>query len=200
MRDLESEVKGARDAAAVGIRVKSGWGAVVVLGGTVADPKLLHAGRLELSDPADPFSKQPYRAAQNTLERDQRVIEARLEKIHAVTAKTVDELLEGGDKRTAVVLVVGSLRDPATVTSEHMRAHAFEGRTFWRVLRDVLGARGLDCQVFCEKDLPGIVAKKFAIPPDELRTKFVLLGRGITGWRAEQKLAAMGALVGLPGQ
>ena len=55
-------------AVALGLRVKSGWAAAVLLTGTARSPQLCDVRRIELSDPQDPETRQPYHAAMGKLE------------------------------------------------------------------------------------------------------------------------------------
>jgi hypothetical protein len=52
--------------AALGFTVKSGWAAVVLLGGPAGSPRVLEAGTVDLADPADPDARQPYHAGFGT--------------------------------------------------------------------------------------------------------------------------------------
>jgi hypothetical protein len=54
--------------AALGFRVKSGWAASVLLAGSVRAPELCDSRIIELSDPHDPTTRQPYHAAMGKLE------------------------------------------------------------------------------------------------------------------------------------
>ena len=52
-------------AAVMGFAPHSGWAAVVVLGGSRADPEILARSRVEMADPRAPLSKQPYHAVED---------------------------------------------------------------------------------------------------------------------------------------
>src|SRR5579864_5548881 len=54
----------ANETAAIGFSPHSGWAAMVVLGGSAAEPDLLARSRLQLIDDHDPESKQPYHAVE----------------------------------------------------------------------------------------------------------------------------------------
>ena len=50
--------------AVMGFAPHSGWAAVVVLGGSHADPRVLARSRVEMADHRAPESKQPYHAVE----------------------------------------------------------------------------------------------------------------------------------------
>jgi hypothetical protein len=50
--------------AVMGFAPHSGWAAVVALGGSPADPRVLARSRVEMADPRAPESTQPYHAVE----------------------------------------------------------------------------------------------------------------------------------------
>jgi hypothetical protein len=87
---------------------------------------------------------------------------------------------------------VGSTVDPATISNQHIRAHALEGQLFRMVLQEVLSAQGLSCSVVVERRAFAEAAVALALADSELKRRLANLGRETSGpWRAEQKLAAL---------
>src|SRR5438034_11826560 len=76
-------------AAALGLRVKSGWAAAVLLTGTARSPRLCDVRRIELSDPQHPETRQPYHAAMGKLGRDRRKINRRVATVRCVTQQSI---------------------------------------------------------------------------------------------------------------
>src|SRR5437870_10923781 len=76
-------------AAALGVRVKSGWAAAVLLTGTARSPQLCDVRRIELSDPQHPETRQPYHAAMGKLERDADRKSTRLNSSHVAISYAV---------------------------------------------------------------------------------------------------------------
>jgi len=60
-RNISNEMKA--QTAALGLRVKSGWAAAVLLNGPASSPRLSDVGGSILSDPRLPETRQPYHAA-----------------------------------------------------------------------------------------------------------------------------------------
>ena len=54
----------AAEVAVMGFAPHSGWAAMVVLGGSHADPRVLARSRVEMADHRAPESKQPYHAVE----------------------------------------------------------------------------------------------------------------------------------------
>jgi hypothetical protein len=188
---------------ALGFRVRSGGAAAVVLEGPSSSPRLLQVRRIELSDPGFPESRQPFHAvddAEGDLESDEDLIRKRVEVVHGAAAKSIGDLL--ADCHTAdwkprrAGIVTGSLIEPSTIGSPHIRAHAMEGRLFRTALEGALRSQGLECVVLGEKTVFGTASDVIGSREPILRRTLVDLGRGIAGpWRADEKLAALAAWV-----
>lgn len=188
---------------AVGFRVKSGWAAAVVLSGPSSSPSVLLARRIELSDPAVPESRQPFHAvdeAQGELERNEDRIEKRLQVVRHVTRQSIEKLLAdclaNGWTPGRAGIVTGSLVDPTTIHSPHIRAHALEGRLFRTVVEDALRAHDLSCVVLGEKTAFKAASQALHRDEDALERTLANLGHRVEGpWRSEEKLAALAAWV-----
>src|SRR5436309_5288388 len=188
--------------AAIGFRVKSGWATAVILGGG-SSPTLLECGTVLLSDPAVPESKQPYHAALELPEKEGKTVVERLRKVvERAAARSVTELLQqskdAGQAVRAAGLVVGSMVDPASLHNDHIRAHALEGQLFRTSLEDALRSLRIPCAVFVEKAAYGSAATALGRSEKEVKRLVTELGESHDGpWRAEEKLAALGAWVAL---
>ena len=131
--------------AALGFRVKSGWGMAVLITGTRSAPKVVDRRRIELADNLMPDSVQPFHAGLDLPKAAATKTIARLVKcVERVARSSVNELVEqyasGGYRVTSAGLVVGSTVDPETIKNDHIRAHAEEGRLFRVVIKDSLEA------------------------------------------------------------
>src|SRR6185295_14486708 len=84
----------------LGVKVKSGWAAVVLMGGSRNDPVVLDAVRLELSDPETPGSLQPYHAgfgtAQTNAQEVRRLVRLVERSARRHTAQLLDRYREAG--------------------------------------------------------------------------------------------------------
>ena len=198
--NISNEVKG--EIVALGLRVKSGWAAVVLLTGPIGSPALRDNRVIDLSDPGVPETRQPYHAAFGQLETDAKKTNRRTDIVQRVTKQSVTRLLADYRRKDYSImcasLVVGSQIDPATIANPHIRAHALEGQLFRAALEKVLNAHGIRTAILLERDVYAIAGAQLKKSGADLRQTIQHLGRSSDGpWRAEQKLAALGAWVSL---
>ncbi|PYJ57656.1 MAG: hypothetical protein DME82_01995 [Verrucomicrobia bacterium] len=191
-------------AAALGLRVKSGWAAAVLLTGTVRSPQLCDVRRIELSDPQHPETRQPYHAAMGKLERDARKINQRVDVVRGIAQQSIATLLAGYRRQNLRIrraaLVVGSQIDPDSIANPHIRAHAFEGRLFRSVLEESLRAHRIRANILIERHAYAHAVEELKQTNQNVRRKIQDFGREMeTPWRAEQKLAAVAAWLALSG-
>jgi hypothetical protein len=191
-----------RDEAGLGLRVKSGWAAFVVLQSGEPNPRLVSRGRLELSDPKVPESRQPHHAAFGTEQKDGRIVERLIAIVRRAAEQSVGALLtrcrDAGVAIGAAGLVVGSDVDPASIANPHIRAHASEGRLFGRAAEDALRAAGIPSAIWIEKALYADAARLLGEREPSIRRAVTALGRDQDGgWRAEDKAAALAAWLSL---
>ena len=202
--DVQDEMIRPRTAA-LGFRVKSGWAAVVLLTRGAHSPQLADVNRVELSDPRLPETRQPYHAAMGKLETDSTRLNRRERVVRCIAQESLGTLLTGyrqkGYRIRRAALVVGSLIDPAAIANPHIRAHALEGRLFRSAVEEALQEQGIRSDVFLERDAHEHVAARLKQSSDDVRQTIQDLGRSTPAnggpWRAEQKLAAVAALLGL---
>jgi hypothetical protein len=190
------------ETAALGFRVKSGWAAVVLLSGPVDSPALRDNRVIDLSDPRVPETRQPYHATFGQLETHAKKTNRRTDIVHRVTKQSVTKLLSDyrgkGYSFTRASLVVGSQRDPATIANPHIRAHALEGQLFRSALEQALNGHGIRTAILFERDAYTTAAAQLKKSSDDVRQTIQNFGRSTDGpWRAEQKLAALGAWLAL---
>jgi hypothetical protein len=190
------------ETAALGFRVKSGWAAVVLVTGPIDSPAMRDNRVIDLSDPRLPETRQPYHATFGQLETETKKTNRRTDIVHCVTKQSVTKLLSDyrrkGYSITRASLIVGSQLDPATIANPHIRAHAFEGRLFRSALEQVLNAHGIPTAILLERDAYVTAGAQLQKPHDDVGQTIQSLGRSSDGpWRAEQKLAALGAWLAL---
>ena len=191
-------------AAALGLRVKSGWAAAVLLTGTARSPQLCDVRRIELSDPQHPETRQPYHAAMGKLESDARKINQRVDVVRGIAQQSIATLLAGYRRQNLRIrraaLVVGSQIDPDSIANPHIRAHAFEGRLFRSVLEESLRAHRIRANILIERHAYAHAVEELKQTNQNVRRKIQDFGRETeTPWRAEQKLAAVAAWLALSG-
>jgi len=164
------------EVAALGIRVKSGWAAVVLLTGPIGSPALRDNRVIDLSDPRFPETRQPYHAAFGQLETDATKTNRRTDIVQRVTQQSITKLLADYKRKgysiTRAALVVGSQLDPATIANPHIRAHA----------------------ILLERYAYDTASTQLKKPSVDVRRTIQNFGRFTDApWRAEQKLAALAA-------
>ena len=188
--------------AALGFRVKSGWAVAILISGSVRSPHLCDSCVINLSDPCNPETRQPYHAAMGMLETNAGKLKRRTQSIRRTTAKSVVDLLQRYTDDDCKIrsggLVVGSVIDPGAIANPHIRAHALEGRLFRTMLEAALQSRGIRCAIFREHDTYAEAAKTLDKSPAQIKRVLARLGDATNGpWRAEQKLAALVAWMSL---
>jgi hypothetical protein len=189
-------------AAALGLRVKSGWAAVVLLTGTAQSPQFCDVRRIELSDPEHPETRQPYHAAMGKLEKDARKINQRVDVVRCIAQQSIATLLAGyrqqNFKIRRAALVVGSQIDPDSIANPHIRAHAFEGRLFRSVLEESLQAHRIRANILIERHAYAHAIEELKQTNQNVRRTIQNFGHETQmPWRAEQKLAAVAAWLAL---
>ncbi len=185
--------------AAVGLVVKSGWAAAVLVIGSPASPRVVDSRRIELSDPAISESRQPYHAGFGTA-RDSGAERTRLIRVvrrfgrRSVTTTIRSYTETAGRPLAGAGVVVGSLIDPERIANAHIRIHALEGQLFRGVVQEAALKSALPCSIWRERDLYALAADALGQPEPHIRSTVSALGRGVANpWRAEQKTATVAA-------
>ena len=185
--------------AAVGLVVKSGWAAAVLLIGSPELPRVADSRRIELTDPAVPESHQPYHAGFGTA-RDTGAERTRLVRIaRRFGRRSVTNLIRtftatAGCPLAGAGVVVGSLIDPERIANAHIRIHALEGQLFRGIVQDAALASQLPCAIWRQRDLLAVAVETLGRPESHIRSTVAALGRGsVNPWRAEQKTATVAA-------
>ena len=156
---------------AIGISVHTGWGACVVVGGSLREPEIFSNRVIELLDDAERFCY--HRAA----EMKPVLVEEWLTRIRAKALATArSELLPQMQKvrRGAIVAKDGAMPDLQAVFASHMHIHSAEGFFYRDVFREA-------CQIPCCIVVPGSL-------------DITAIGKLATKpWGRDQKLAALAA-------
>jgi len=188
--------------ATLGFRVKSGSAVSIVIDGSVRSPHLCETQVINLSDPRNPETRQPYHAAMGVPEMNATKLKRRVQSVRRATQESIVDLLKRftdndyGIRRAA--LVVGSMIDPDSIANPHIRAHALEGRLFRTTLEAALQSRGIQCAVFIERDTYSTASNLLRQSHTQIQQTLARLGRSVNGpWRADQKLAALAVWMSL---
>jgi hypothetical protein len=180
--------------------VKSGRAVAVLISGSAARPALAARREIQLADPEQPRTYQPFHdsigvhtiAAKRATQRLVAVVEKCARRS---VSRLLDDEVVAGKSILGAALVVGSVVDPSTIGNDHIRAHAEEGRLFRLVLAGACESAGLRTETFLEKELLFAARKQLHRPAARLRTVVNALGREASPWRADEKSAALAAWV-----
>jgi len=184
---------------ALGFRVKSGWAVAVLVAGPATAPKIVDLRRVQLADPSEQETIQPYHAGLE-LPKGQaaKVVAPLVERVERFADRSMAELFreyrERGHRILGTGIVVGSNVDPASIRNDHIRAHAEEGRLFRAVLEKAAKGSGYVTAVTVEKELLEKASKALRRPVPRLKQEVTAMGRGTGGpWRWDEKAAALSA-------
>jgi hypothetical protein len=191
--------------AGLGVRVKSGWAAVVLLTKRAHSPQLSDVNRIELCNPQLPETRQPYHAAMGKLETDSAKVNQRERVVRSISQQSFRKLLKDyrrkGFRVMRAALVVGSQINPANIANPHIRAHALEGWLFRSVVEESLQAHEIRTEVLLERDAYPVVAARLKQSSNDVKRAIQDLRRSASAkgrpWRAEEKLAALAGLFAL---
>jgi hypothetical protein len=190
----------AAQTAAIGFSPHSGWAAMVVLGGTAADPNLLARSRVSLIDEHDLQSKQPYHAVEFLCVEE---ATGRLEGYMAVAASMAqaalraqfEELKERDISLRSVGIVDSSGRKQVSLQSilaSHALIHAADGDHFRNALFVAAEQCRLQVRRIPARELEAHAGKCLRMPLDRILDIVNKLGRGKgPPWGADQKKAAL---------
>jgi hypothetical protein len=200
---------GSRDsgrAAALGCRAHTGWAALVVVAGGVAQPEVIIRSRAELSDPSGRIRRAVYHSARGLEPAAAAALIEAAERIAAQQATAALERMfrEATDERAVVrscAVTVGTHARGTrleSILASHALVHAAEGRLYQGALLQSAEARGLDAIAIPERSIWEQGEAAFGVAADELRHWIDQLRRELgPPWAQDQKLAALAAWIAL---
>lgn len=190
--------------AAFGVRVHSGWGALVCISGDAAAPELVDRKRIVLIEPTMKGAKQPYHFAE-TLPLEK--AGGHLQKCAAISERlalgAIREALEAVNARhyrivgCAMLLASGrALPALPNILASHALVHAAEGEFFRRVVREACERCRIPVVGFRERELDEHANATFGKAAAGVRQRISGL-RSIAGspWTQDEKTAALAGLM-----
>ncbi len=194
---------------AFGLKVHSGWAALVALGTRRGELQVVDRCRMELVEENEShWAKQPYHAAQRSNQNDaEDVVKCGTQSARRIALREVRAAVHRArdaqhEVAACAVLTAGSMHDwsVAEILAVHFRMHKAEGVLFREALARAAGAYGLTLVAIPEKLLDEHATKTLATPVSSLRKRIAALGRPLgPPWRKDQKDAALAALIALSG-
>ena len=184
----------------MGVAPHSGWAAVVVLGGSDADLQVLARSRVEMADPRDPESRQPYHAVESLgVEEATRRLNrymAAAEGMAYAALRTLAEDLGGRGYRVASVGILDSSgrkgSSLASILASHALIHTADGDHFRKALAAGAERSGLAVSRVRAQDLEPQAQARLRRPLPRLQEAVKRLGRQVgPPWGADQKMAAL---------
>src|SRR5580658_2220668 len=182
--------------AAIGVRMHSGWGALVAVSFAAGKLEIIERRRIEVIDVATPGTKQPYHFAKDLgLPRAEKFIaECFADSQQRATSAIRDLLAELSARKyrvkaAAVVLASGRPLPPlAKILAAHPLLHTAEGQFFREVFAKACGNCHLPVEGIRERGLDERLQKTFGKAATRLRRQVVERRRVIgPPWTADQK-------------
>jgi hypothetical protein len=189
---------------ALGLRVHSGWAALVVVGKHNGHLVIVERRRIELVE--NEWQKQPYHAAENLKRNAARdlvkrgITVARRNALREIRATVNRERQRENEVTACAVLVTDPM--PAWSTEEilavHFRMHKAEGALFRDALIRAAEACRLAVVAIPEKQLAEQAVKVLKTRANDLSDTIGTLGKSVgPPWGKDQKEATVAALVAL---
>jgi hypothetical protein len=187
----------------VGFKAHSGWAALVAIGGSGEQTRVIERRRIELAEPATlAWAKQPYHAAQELPPEEARTLVDRgVESAHRVALQEMrgvaQRMANAGHEIIGCGIVSGPPLPPWTteqILAVHIRMHKAEGALFPAALARAAGACGLNPVLVLKHELNSGDAHSSS-PAAAART-LATLGKSVgPPWGADQKSAALAAMI-----
>jgi hypothetical protein len=192
--------------AALGLRVHSGWAALVAVSGPVAAPAVLARRRIELVDDASPGGSQPFHAARGLpLAAARRLVDRARDgatrMARGALAAAAGELPRRGAGRIACCILQSSARPLpafAAVLASHALVHTAEGELFRDALAAAAAGEGIPVLRVRERELLDRCTARLGLAAGDLERHLAALGRTLgPPWRQDEKLATLAAWLAL---
>ena len=199
-------VRNRTPAAALGVRVHSGWAAVVAVAGTPVAPTVVERRRIDLVDSEDRGFIQPYHAAAELSTEEARAFLERCSAMtQAVAVRALGaavERLQGRGYRLAGCGLLLSFGRPTTDLNATLRSHALihtaEGRFFREAVIAACQHHGVRVTGIQERDLYARAAGELGVAEEQLTRRVAEWGRPLgPPWKLDQKYAALAAYLAL---
>jgi hypothetical protein len=190
--------------AAIGVRVHSGWGALVAVSGIGQTAEILSRTRITVIDPKMPGAFQPYHFVEDfALPKAEAHIAkcAALSKTLAVVAlRPIIEDLRSRDYRVKGCAILQGSGRPLPplpqILAAHPLIHTAEGVFFRGIFQEAFEQLELRVARFRERDLDGQSAAILGRKAPALRKKIAAAGKQLgPPWTTDQKSAALAAFL-----
>ncbi len=189
---------------AIGIRVHSGWGALVAVSHDGKTPEIIERRRVAITGTTDEGANQPYHAARNLkIDEAESFITGCFTACEETASSAMETLLTDLRHRkyriagAAVLQAAGRTLPPLEkILAAHPLIHTAEGEFFRSVFCNA--CEGLNIPIFKirERDLEVSLQEKFGRKTAKLRNQVSQLGKSVgPPWTTDQKHATLAALL-----
>jgi hypothetical protein len=187
---------------AIGIRVHSGWGAVVAVSGEANSLEVIVRRRVEIIDPKTPGAVQPYHFAQD-LElpaAEKHIAKSAAESLRLAVAALralVDELRAHAYRVQAAAILLSSARplpELRMILASHPMIHTAEGEFFRQAFREACAGLKISVTGIRERELDekakDVLGRHAALVKKKISDAGKIIG---APWTNDQKTAALAA-------
>lgn len=190
----------ALETVAIGLAPHSGWAAAVALAGPRRSPRVLVRTRIEMADPRDPESRQPYHAVEDVpvpeaAKRLACYMSVAERMAHAALQALEQDLAAHGCRVTSLGILESSGRKGgslAATLASHALIHTADGDHFRDALAAAAQRCGLTVSRIRAKDLGARADPRLGGLASSLQGALKELGRQVgPPWGADQKSAAL---------
>src|SRR5215471_16477488 len=172
-------------AAAIGVRSHSGWATLIAISGPLDAPQVLDRRRIELCDPRDPHSKQPYHAAEPLeFAKAEKLVGRCIGSSQKLALQAVQAIVNGLEQQGHCVPAAGvlcasgrALPDLKAILASHALIHAAEGEMFRDVLVRACEQCGVSITKIREREVLETVASSVGLSEVKLQEHLVTLGK-----------------------
>lgn len=191
---------------AIGFRAHSGWAVLIAITGLPAAPRVLDRRRIELCDPRDPHSKQPYHAAEPLeFTKAEKLVSGRIAASQKLASRAVQTIVndleqQGHGVPSAAILCASgrALPELKAILASHALIHAAEGEMFRDVLVRACEQCGVSVTRIRERELLATASSGARLSETTLRQHLATLGKQLgPPWTQDEKLATLAAWVAL---
>ena len=187
---------------AIGVRMHSGWGALVAVSNNAGTVEVLERRRVVVTTPGTPGANQPYHFAERfELPEAEKFLGdcfVASQRLALAAVRDVVDELQGRQYRvigSAVVLASGrALPALEKILASHPLIHTAEGEFFRAVFSKACESLDLPVAGFRERDLEECVRTTFGKAATRVLRQVSALGRSLgPPWTTDQKTAALAA-------
>jgi hypothetical protein len=195
--------------ASIGLRVHSGWTALIAVAVEDGQPQVLWRARPHLVETFTFAFRQPYHTAEKaTIDEAREIISRARSEATRLARKAIGEVQGRLDaiefELSSCGLLLASGRPlPALekILASHSLIHSADGELFREALLDASKECGLDTYAVKEKELVETASRELRMKPDRILSRVAGLGSALgPPWTQDEKLATLVAWVALTRQ